>query len=180
VLAALPFFEIEPERDTIANLEVPREVRRAVRLPKPERATAAGGVCIPIRRGAPIDPSKQLEQTALSRLRVREALVKLQTEKPKPKAAFRVPDVRIACVRSSDRAQRISRDGADGFAIEGLAGEDGRISVAIDGLIFTARTNPGDTAASVLAQLARRLELGYEVEVIESTELRASARLSSR
>ncbi len=74
---------------------------------------------------------------------------------------FRVPDVRISFVRSTDSGLRIARSGADGFEISGEFARGGKLSVAFDGLIFSAEIPSGATPALALALISKRISPAY-------------------
>ena len=151
-------FRASPERETA-------QVSEPTQLPPPKR---------------PIPLTEQLGAASVARLKVREAVVKrMSPSKPVKPETFRgVPDVRIAWVRSTDRALRIQRDGPDAFVVEGAAAENARVSVAIDGLIFTVAADAGESASAILHRLSARLELEYRIEALEVTPTRSAARLT--
>lgn len=202
MLAPIPALPLEGH-DTQVDGARDRLVRR-VRLPRPERPEPERsplGMRLTARplRGPGIGADESLRPASLSRVRVREAMVKVQSAFERERSAkpsvgakaapLRIPQVQVAWVRSTDRAQKITRQAADTFTITGLAAGTTcgsarpgaptvpAVSLGIDGLIYTVAAHAGDTAADVLARLVARLSGLYEVELLENGPDRATARL---
>jgi hypothetical protein len=202
MLAPVPCFPIE-QHDTDVDAASGGRVRIRPRIAElradlgAERSAAMPRKVL--HAGSPVTPEEAMKKGSLSRLRVREALVKVQhsfkeeakererAKLPPPKIV--VPEVRIAWVRSTDRAQRLIRYGADGFVVEGAA--DGgpamvrtcvkspTLSLGIDGLIFSVAVSAGDLADRTLERLIARLDQFYRVEITERRETLSAARIIS-
>lgn len=183
MLTALPLFPIEDDHDTVADAErakiarKPRLVRTRPETPRPEVREIHS--LPPPKR--PVSQAEQLARASVSQVLIREAVVKrMSSPKPSPIPEFRVAEVRIDWLRSNARGLKIARDGTDGFTIEGAAQETARISIGIEGLIFSVAVAAGESAATVIERLAHRLSLGYVVEVSEEAPGRARAILRTR
>lgn len=181
VLTALPLFPIEDDHDTVADAErakVHRRPRLVRARPETPRAEVREIHSLPPPK-RPVSQEEQLRRASVSAVLIREAVVKrMSSPKPAPIPEFRVAEVRIDWLRCGARGMKIIRDGSDGFIIEGAAQETARISVGIEGLIFSVAVAAKESAATVLERLAKRLSLGYSVKIVQSTEGRASAVLT--
>jgi hypothetical protein len=158
--------------DTTPDADRVEKRRRIVlrsREPREARPSEAGEAR-PVRLGAPIPEDEALAAAPLSRVRVREALVKLQRSgaDAAPRRPCPQKGETISFVRSGDTAQRIGRRGRDAFHIVGIAAGDGVLSVAVDASIFSVRLEKGDDARRTLARVDARLGPAYRTEVVEA------------
>lgn len=205
MLAARPSSAIDPHDTDVDDREDRPTVRVRLRSVRPDRRESSANSRAlrsgPVLAGAPVTHDDAMRPAALSRVRVREALVKVQhsiaaearerrapTPAPIP-SKFAVPEVRVAWTRSTDHAQKIVRAGADAFFVDGTA--DGgptavnatvqkpRVALGIDGLIFGVAVEKGATAGQTFDRLVEKLNAFYEVEIVERREDYAAARLVS-
>jgi hypothetical protein len=145
--------------------------------------------------GAPIGCAEALSPAKLSRVRVREALVRIQRAQAQDRSAASLdvdppfpPEVRVDWARSTDRGQRIARFGSSGFEIRGIAGGEvaaasssrrPSVALGIETTIFGVAPSPGDSADITLDRLVERLDPYYVVEIVARTSDRAAAILKT-
>jgi hypothetical protein len=113
-----------------------------------------------------------LAAAQLSRLRVREALVRIQFGSAEPESPQQPPNPSggreiIDFARSTDRGQRVQRVGRDRIRILGAAWGNAEVSIVVDGRVLIVRPRNGDSPACTVERLSRRMERRYRLEVIE-------------
>jgi hypothetical protein len=127
----------------------------------------------PILRGKPISDEEALAPASLSKMRVREAIVRIQKTMdeaptdPGP-GPGPTPDVHVDWVRSTDKSQKIERVGAHGFRVTGVATGGGKLSIGVDGLIFAINVDAGDDPARAVDRFERRLRGQLVLQRLES------------
>jgi hypothetical protein len=157
--------EHDEDREDVARKTV-RKKRPASDHKTPSKRTARSR---PVLKGKPVAPEEALQPAPLSKVRVREAMVRIQeslesdSETDIEALEAKVPEVSIAFVRSRDKTQRIERFGRDGFRIKGTATGWGEISVGAEGHIFGIQTSPGDSPETTATRLAERLKASFQV-----------------
>jgi hypothetical protein len=169
--AALPLEPIE-DHDTTPDAERV-ELRRRVTLRRREGISTSphdGEPMQPVLRGQAIGDEEALGAAHLSRLRVREALVRIQRGlEPIPKGKPTGGEA-IDFARSTDRGQRVQRLGRDRLRISGRACGASELSIALDARIFSVRLEKGDSPVRTAERLERRIERGHRIEVIEQKD----------
>lgn len=181
----------EPKSDTVVDPSPRRRRRRRPIAPTrgqpeaPPEAEPEGALGV---RG---DPGATLARSALTRVRVREAIVRRnhQIDAARARAKRRsssleaITLVRIDWVRARDTGLRVERRGPDTIVVSGRASGrapacpvvSGRspssvrrvpaLSIGIDGLLFTEPVEAGDSARECVARWCHKLEARYEIDV---------------
>jgi len=182
--------------DTIVDPDGGRRRRRRRRAPvagsppADETSLADAAPALGVRG----DPGRTLAASALTRVRVREAIVRrnhqIDRAERAPRRASSVKPmtlVRIDWVRARDTGLKVERIASDTIVVSGVASgcvpstSTGRgrasssgpqtpaLSIGLDGLLFTERVHAGEEASTCVARWCARLEARYElaVEVVD-------------
>lgn len=194
MLAAIIAAQIEPDHDTDLDVRSPEHIRRLRRRAREAReandARRREMMTAPVWRGTRVERNEELSPASVARIRLREAVVRLQRAALEEMTARRdglpeaPPEVRIDWVRSTDGTQRIARVGRDGFEIRDVADgtSSGRrstsasvLSIGIEGVIFSVPLRQGDTPSMTIDRLVARIASAYDVEIRCDSDRKANA-----